>query len=302
MTLSKRAAVASALVVMLAIAVLWQARGSLPQQSGTTANTAATKVPPTGSAGQPPFAGPEVPQGGTDLQAAYVSAKWLLPMIAGLKQRSQAGDAEASFMLSRIYSDCIWYHDPRLLEPSGILPERLAGLHRSAAWMAQRCEGIDGTEATLGFSHYRRLAADQGSFAAQVEDVFAPAQPMHGQGPSPEDQKSVVEMALARRDPQAYLVLARVLGYPVDATAALAPFPAGTQAASAAWMLAACDAGLPCGPGSPLLHQLCATGTMCGADSVADAWGQMLSPQELEQAQASAAALQRMSGRQRAGR
>ena len=304
-TLGKRVAMTSTalVVILLALVALWQARHFMHLQTGAPGSTVNAGMPRANSAGQRPLARPALPHIETDLQAAYASAKWLLPLVAGLEQRSLAGDAEATYLLSRIYSDCIWYHDPRLLEPTGIGPERLAGLYRSAAWMAQRCEGIDGTDAALSYSHYRGLAADQGSFAAHVEEVLAPTQLMQGQGASAEERRSVLAMALARGDPQAYLALSRVLGgYPADAMTALAPYPGGTQAASAAWMLAACDAGLPCGPGSPLLHQLCATGMMCGVESVAEAWGQILSPQELAQAQASAAALQQMSGRQRASK
>lgn len=56
-------------------------------------------------------------------------------------------------------------------------------------------------------------------------------------------------------------------------------------------MIAACDAGVPCGADSVLLHELCGTASLCGEDSVEAALGLKLSPEELAVARQRADAL-----------
>ncbi len=298
MSIGKRAAVglAAVVVLVLVMAVQWHWQGA--PQRGESLHVTGQEMQGAASIWQRQVARPSGQPLETDLQARYASAKWLLPMIDGLKQRSLAGDAEASYLLSRIYNECTGYFDPQMLDLSAMPAEQRAAKYRSTAWMGQRCEGIDGNEAALAWVRYRRVAADQGAFAAQVEDVFEGTRAYGEPKLSPADQKRVIELALSAQDPYAYLALSRALGYSGDGSmAALSPYPAGTQSDSAAWMLAACDRGLPCGADSPLLHQLCATGSMCGAGSVAEALGLSMSPDELDQARARAAWLLRNSGR-----
>ncbi|HIE4564549.1 TPA: hypothetical protein ACXNIY_002628 [Stenotrophomonas maltophilia] len=233
--------------------------------------------------------------------SSYVSARWLQPLIADLTQRSDAGDAEASFALSRVYSECIWFFDPSLVEPTGVPSAQRPALRRSAVWLATRCDGIDGREAALGYARFRRVAADQGSLPAQIEELFNGAlTPVDAT--RVDDQRTLIEAALARSDGEAYLVLSRALGYGAERTNALAPYPTGTPADSGAWMLAACNVGVACGPSSPLLHQLCGTGLLCGADSVQEALAMTLTVEEMVQARERANEVMELSRRIRYGR
>jgi TPR repeat protein len=224
--------------------------------------------------------------------ADYQTAVWLLPRAQELASRSDAGDAEASYELSLIYGECVSFFDPTQDEPTGMPPDRRPALYRSGAWLSQRCDGIDRQDAGEASFRYRRRAAEQGHFAAQIIERYFGGMLQGASRPSTDEQVSIIEKALARNDGQAYLALSEGLSYdPGGVHEALAPYPAGTDVDAAAWMLAACDAGVPCGADSVLLHELCGTASLCGEDSVEAALGLKLSPEELVVARQKADAL-----------
>lgn len=255
---------------------------SVPEASGSQSEPG--RAPPA----QPPHPAARLNRA----DANYQTAVWLLPRVQELASRSDAGDAEASYELSLIYGECVSFFDPTQDQPTGMPPDRMPALHRSGAWLSQRCDGIDRQDAGEASFRYRRRAAEQGHFAAQIIERYFGGMLQGASRPSTDEQVSIIEKALARNDGQAYLALSEGLSYdPGGVHEALAPYPAGTDVDAAAWMLAACDAGVPCGADSVLLHELCGTASLCGEDSVEAALGLKLSPEELVVARQQADAL-----------
>ena len=285
--------VVTAVLVALALAIGWTWRGG----SHTAADSGPHDAQAAGDGADDAQAAPRprpVARQNPGL-ADFQTAVWLLPLVDELARRSAAGDAQASYELSLIYEECIGYFDPAQgTVTTGVPPEQRPALYRSGAWLATRCEGIGGREDTLASFRYRRLAAEQGHLAAQIIQLSFADRLQGAERLSPDEQRSLIEVALARGDGQAYLALSSALAYdPGGVGEALAPYPAGNEVAVAAWMMAACDAGVPCGADSALLHELCGRSIMCGGDSVQAAVVQQLSAAEraLARQQADALAL-----------
>ncbi|MDV9042482.1 hypothetical protein [Stenotrophomonas sp. RAC2] len=282
---SKGIAVCAALLVLVA-GLTWKGL-----QAGTDSVPEASKSR-SDPGGAPPPRHPHLAARLDPADASYQTATWLLPRVHELARRSDAGDAEASYELSLIYGECISFFDPAQDEPTGMPPDRRPALYRSGAWLSQRCDGIDRQAAGDASFRYRRRAAEQGHFAAQIIERYFGGMLQGASRPSTEEQVAIIEEALARSDGQAYLALSEGLSYdPGGVHEALAPYPAGTEVDAAAWMIAACDAGVPCGADSALLHELCGTASLCGEDSVEAALGLKLSPEELVVARQRADAL-----------
>lgn len=145
--------------------------------------------------------------------ANYQTAVWLLPRVHELASRSDAGDAEASYELSLIHAECISFFDPTQDEPTGMPPDRRPALYRSGAWLSRRCDGIDRQDAAEASFRYRRRAAEQGHFAAQIIERYFGGMLQGASRPSTDEQVSIIEKALARGDGQAYLALSEGLSY-----------------------------------------------------------------------------------------
>ncbi len=290
---SRKKIALGAVLVALALAIGWAWRGGLhtaaysgphgAQAAGDGADDAQAASRPRPVARQNPA------------RADFQTAVWLLPLVDGLARRSAAGDAQASYELSLIYEECIGYFDPAQGTVAPAVPrEQRSALYRSGAWLATRCEGLGSREDILASFRYRRLAAEQGHLAALIIQLSFAERLQGGERFSPEEQRSLIEVALARGDGQAYLALSMALAYdPGGVGEALAPYPAGNEVAVAAWMMAACDAGVPCGANSALLHDLCGRSFMCSGQSVQAAVVQQLSAAEraLARQQADALAL-----------
>lgn len=222
--------------------------------------------------------------------ARYREAARLDLLIADLEQRSRSGDADASLALSRIYDECMMFLDPAAIATIDIPPERRAALIRSHAWLQRRCAGFSpGTvESIRNVLHYRSLAARQGSLVAQIEEQIRHA----GFDLPLADHRTLIEAVLLQGDGEAYLALSNLMG----STAAgrreqLQDVPAGSEVAAAAWMLAGCRLGVPCGIDSPLLNRLCSQAGMCGPESVEDLFTSNLQPEDRDAAQAGADAI-----------
>lgn len=284
----RMAACVAALLVILAMTVVGWRRSADSTPSPTTGigaeaalHGAPASVAAAGTGQARPVLSP---------MARYREAARLDLLIADLEQRSRSGDADASLALSRIYDECMMSLDPTALATMDIPTARRAALIRSHAWLQRRCAGFSPgiVESIRNVRHYRSLAARQGSLVAQIEEQIRHA----GFDLPVADHRTLIEAVLLQEDGEAYVALSNLMG----STAAgrreqLQGVPAGSEVATAAWMLAGCRLGIPCGIDSPLLNRLCGQSCMCGPESVEDLFTSDLQPEDRDAAQAGADAI-----------
>ena len=77
-----------------------------------------------------------------------------------------------------------------------------------------------------------------------------------------------VQRIIASQDPDAIGALSNLMGGRAeDRSAAFGPV-SGTETQQYAWLMAACQMGMDCGPGSSLLRQYCLNAGVCGYTSI----------------------------------
>lgn len=285
----RMAACVAALLVLLAMTLVVASRRSADSTQSPTATTGA-EAALHGAPASAAAAGTGQAKPVLSPMARYREAARLDLLIADLEQRSRSGDADASLALSRIYDECMMFLDPAAIATIDIPTARRAALIRSHAWLQRRCAGVSLRilESIRNVRHYRSLAARQGSLVAQIEELI----PLARSDLSLADHRTLIEAVLLQEDGEAYVALSNLMG----STAAgrreqLQGVPAGSEVATAAWMLAGCRLGIPCGIDSPLLNRLCGQSGMCGPESVEDLFTSDLQPEDRDAAQAGADAI-----------
>jgi hypothetical protein len=186
----------------------------------------------------------------------------------------QAGDAEASWLLSRVYDYCAGY----ALDPGGYAADSqwiaaqsgdgVATMAAARNVVAQRCAGFtaqDGLSPQAVLA--KRIAAARAGNLAAEASLLALGQPLEaGEG----YRHQLVQRVLDSRDPEAYLALAPAMGARASGDDALRGYVAGDQFAELAWQMAACRLGLDCDAQSTLMTSYCANGGICSQDAGQD--------------------------------
>lgn len=191
-----------------------------------------------------------------------------------LRQQAAEGNAEAGWMVSRVYDYCAIY----AMDPGGYQLDNslLTGMGMSASApmvqarerVARRCAGFvssDGLGRSLILSQ-RIVAARAGNLAAEAA-LFADGKPLQ-EGAA--YRRGLVERVMESRDPEAYMAISTAMGQRASGDAALQGLVAGDQFSELAWRLAACELGMACGPDSVLMNNFCANGGICSQDGGQD--------------------------------
>lgn len=191
-----------------------------------------------------------------------------------LQLQAANGNAEAAWMVSRVYDYCAIY----AMDPGGYQLDnaRLTGLGMTASpamvqareQVARRCGGFvssDGLGRPLILAQ-RVLAAKGGNLAAEAS-LFADGQPLQDTSGY---RRNLVERVLDSRDPEAFMALSPGMGQRARGDRALDGLVAGDQFSELAWRLAACELGMACGPDSVLMNNFCANGGICSQDGGQD--------------------------------
>jgi hypothetical protein len=191
-----------------------------------------------------------------------------------LQLQAANGNAEASWMVSRVYDYCAIY----AMDPGGYQLDNalLTGLGMTASpamvqareRVARRCGGFvasDGLGRQLILTQ-RVQAATAGNLAAEAA-LFADGQPLQN---SPDYRRGLVERVRESRDPEAFMALAPAMGQRASGDSALNGLVAGDQYSELAWRLGACELGMACGPDSVLMNNFCANGGICSQDGGQD--------------------------------
>ena len=211
--------------------------------------------------------GPGLP---LDLRAAFERGRGLFEYARQLRAAAAAGDAEAGWMVSRIYDYCgVYAMDPQgyaldsaTLASMGL--KDVPGLTAAREQVSQGCVGFtaaDGLGRALMLQQ-RRSSATAGNLAAEAA-LLSMGEPLRTDA---EYRRGLVERVLNSQDPEAFLAVSTAMGVAAAGDSAYSGLVAGDQAAQLAWQLAACQLGLACGPDSALMTGYCANGGICSRD------------------------------------
>ncbi|MFC6840178.1 hypothetical protein [Xanthomonas theicola] len=221
--------------------------------------------------GQPVAAAP--PQS-PDRRVALERSADLYRYAQRLSAATAQGDAEASWLLSRIYDYCAGY----AMDPAGYAADtralgtaQLPAAARMIAARARvgvRCAGfVPGDGLTRQAILAQRLRAARGGSLAAEAALLALGQPLQA---SAGYKRTLIERVRASGDPDAYVALAPAMGLAASGDDSLDERIAGTAFTELAWQLAACRLGLDCGPDSDLMTRYCANGGICAQDPTQD--------------------------------
>ncbi|KRG44173.1 hypothetical protein ARC20_08515 [Stenotrophomonas panacihumi] len=207
-------------------------------------------------------------------RAAFEGETDLYRYAQQLAEAARGGDAEAGWMLSRVYDYCAAYAQ----NPAGYAADNttlashanpaVAAMIDARQHLQARCNGFvasDGLTAANILSQ-RTQAAQAGNLAAEAA-LLSLGQPLVA---SAAYKRDLVQRVLASRDPEAYLALSGAMGVSARGDEAYRGYVAGDQFAQLAWQLAACRLGLACGAESNLMTSYCANGGICSANAAQD--------------------------------
>ncbi|PPU98015.1 hypothetical protein FZ025_07365 [Xanthomonas hyacinthi] len=209
-----------------------------------------------------------------DRRAALERSSDLYRSAQQLSAAAAQGDADASWLLSRIYDYCAGY----AMDPAGYATDTraidTAQLPTSArmaaarARVGRRCAGfVPGDGLSRQAIVAQRVQAARGGNLAAEAALLALGQPLQ---PSAGYKRDLIGRVRASADPDAYMALAPAMGLAASGDDSLDERIAGTAFTELAWQLAACRLGLDCGPDSELMTRYCANGGICAQDPTQD--------------------------------
>lgn len=214
------------------------------------------------------------PSGAVTLREEFESSADLFVYAQRASSRARAGDADAHWMLSRVYDYCSGYAANPVAYDSDT--RAIAALDVSAApamaaareRVSRRCARFtpaDGLSAAV-VQETRLRAALAGSLAAEAA-LLADGMPM-----SDADgyRRGLVERVVASGDPQAFLALSTAMGLSASGEEAELGGVSGTWLSELAWQVAACRLGLDCRAQGNLMTAYCAYGGICSRDPSQD--------------------------------
>ncbi|HVJ36770.1 MAG TPA: hypothetical protein VM687_03080 [Stenotrophomonas sp.] len=209
-----------------------------------------------------------------DRRSGFDSERDLYRYAQRLSAAADAGDAEAGWMLSRVYDYCAAYaQDPAgyAADSTALAGQALPGaatLYEARQRLQARCTGFIAQDALTAsrILAQRTDAARAGNLAAEAA-LLSLGRPLQS---TAEYRRDLVQRVLDSRDPEAYLAVSGAMGAGASGDDAYRGFVAGDQYAQLAWQLAACRLGLACDAGSNLMTSYCANGGICSNDASQD--------------------------------
>lgn len=212
--------------------------------------------------------------GGSQARAEFESAQDLYGYAQGLRVAARNGDAEALWLLSKVYDYCAVYadhaagyeDDTRRFAALG-MPEARA-MARARARVSHRCARfthVDGLSPVLVAS-LRAQAARAGSLPAEAA-LLAKGAPV---ADTAAYKRDLMERVRGSRDPEAFLAISSAMGLAASGEESSFGPVSGNPLAELAWKLAACRLGANCASHGSLMTSYCANGGICSRDASQD--------------------------------
>ncbi|WP_441816610.1 hypothetical protein [Lysobacter sp. TAF61] len=198
----------------------------------------------------------------------------LFAYMQSLEPAVRSGDADAMWMVSRVYDYCSGYsmaptayaRDTQVIRDMAMRgsPAMASARERVSRRCARFVPQDDLSPRMIVVK--RTEAAQAGSIAAEAS-LMASGKPVkEGEAYA----RDLVQRVQESKDPDAYSALSPGMGIAASGRVALSDQVAGTQFSELAWQLAACRMGLDCGPQSSLMTSYCANGGICSTDPSQD--------------------------------
>ena len=205
-------------------------------------------------------------------RTAFARSDDLFAYAQQLSPAVQQGDAEASWLLSRVVDTCAGYaadpaahaRDTALMAGSTVsgASTTLRAARERVAHRCRRFAPSDGLSTPRALA-LRRQAADAGSLVAEAE-LLGQGEPLHGDADYARDLVARVRNSL---DADAFRALSPAMGDVAGAgMQVLRQADVAPRYRELVWQLAACRLGMDCGPGSPLMTAYCANGGICSRE------------------------------------
>lgn len=179
------------------------------------------------------------------------------------KASAEAGSAVAQRELAEMYGRCI----PVNINPSRFLrsidaiaalsksPANAEGMKRVARVTVDECASVDNGAIIPLEAHdlWLQQAAKQGDLAAQAQAFMG-----SGKRPQGDNLRKFMDQVVASNDPAAMFEMGQlVVGNPSGDGAGRYSSVAGDTLSGYAWSIVACQRGLDCGAGSPIMNSAC---------------------------------------------
>ncbi|HEY5849536.1 MAG TPA: hypothetical protein VIT62_02030 [Lysobacter sp.] len=198
----------------------------------------------------------------------------LFAYMQSLEPAVRDGDADAMWMVSRVYDYCSGYavaptaytRDTQVIRDMAMRgsPAMAAARERVSRRCARFVPQDDLSPRMIVVK--RTEAAAAGSLPAEAA-LMASGQPVKEGDAYARD---LVQRVQESKDPDAYSALSPGMGIASSGRVSMSDQVAGTQFSELAWQLAACRLGLDCGPQSSLMTSYCANGGICSTDPAQD--------------------------------
>ena len=208
------------------------------------------------------------------LREAFEAAPDLFAYAQSIAPAVRAGDAEATWAMSKVVDYCAGYSvDPAAFARDTAL---LGGMRlRAGATMTAarervgaRCRRFSGAD-SLSPALVRTLrvhAAGAGSLAAEAALLGAGQPLVDGE----DYARDLVERVRQSLDAEAYAAIAPAMGTMDARMLAYAEPDVAPQFRELVWQLAACRLGMDCGPESAVMTSYCTNGGICSNDGSQD--------------------------------
>ena len=221
----------------------------------------------------------------------YETATDLFPLAQDLLVRAMHGDPDAIGPLDRIRNECFAFMvspttrasvDDLSRQTEKFDPGSTGQIESAIARRTARCQRF--TRSDLIPSDQRMTLLES---AAANGDPQAQARWLSGMTDLDHVPDATlladVKNIVASGDPQAINDLANVMSARLDGRQQLFDLPAGSETSQWAWVSAACQLGLDCGPGSQLIDHICLNGAGCYPSLDALVRDAVLPPREYRQ-------------------
>lgn len=259
--------VLATLVTLVLLAAVYFAVSQKGANSSKTEATSATPSPPSiaGDRSDDRRTGEmDSSREGSTLGERYERSNDLHELTLEMSTLSDRGDGQASRLIAKAYEECWLFainpagFEQDMKQHAQLRPDLAKPLEIVLHRTIRRCRGFAG--ASIGpnaITAILKKAAGQGDLAAEVQLLTL--------GPATErvnfdaaSQKELAERVLLSRDADAFAAMAVLMGPGSNGRQqTLAPLPAGSYLAEAAWQLASCRLGRDCSPDSSAVAIMC---------------------------------------------
>lgn len=212
-------------------------------------------------------AGPSTPR------ERFEQSRDLFALVQGLRAAADGGDAAAQTLIADAYLECIGVAlDPAYRNP-GVAPAEeghpqlkryvgsLLAIHRERCGRLES-QDVGGLQAIRTL--YANAAKNGSSKALAMQLMYNPDLDAVPDAELAAD----VEQIKNSGDPDAIGALSNLMGSRAESRDVVFGTPSGTEMDEYAWLLAACEMGMECGPDSAVVRGYCLNGGICDANSV----------------------------------